>query len=79
LYKGKERGLEELTVRRRWHSGRAGASGRHGIDRVEDGGEEVGVGKVRVDELAVRRRRWSAWVAASLRPPAALAFDGESA
>ena len=63
------------TVGRR-RSGRAGAGGRHGIDGVEDGGEEVRVGEVRVDELAVRRRGWSARVVVPLRPPPALPRDG---
>ena len=52
------------------------AGGCHGVDGVEDGGEEVGVGEVRLDELAVRRWRWSTWVPASLGPPLALAVDG---
>jgi len=35
-----------------------------------------GVGEVRLDELAVRRWRWSTRVPASLGPPSALAVDG---
>ena len=31
---------------------------------------------MRLDELAVRRWRWSTWVPASLGPPLALAVDG---
>ena len=34
--------------------GRGAACGCHGVDGVEDRGEEVRVGEVRVDELAVR-------------------------
>ena len=65
------------TIRGRGRRG-AGAGGCHGVDGVEDRGEEVRVGEVRVDELAVRRRRWSARVAVPFRPPPALAVDGES-
>ena len=67
--------MRTQTVGRR-RGGRAGAGRSYRVDGVEDGGEEVGVGEVRNDELAVRQRRWLARVAVPLRPPPALAVDG---
>ena len=78
VHEERERGIGDADHPWEGHRG-AGAGGCHGVDGVEDRGEDVRVSEVRVDKLVVRRRRWSSWVAAFLRHPAVLAFDGESA
>ena len=68
----REEGMEMKvqTIRGR---GRRGARprGRHRVDGVEDGGEEVWVGEARI-----RRRRWAARVPVPFGPVPALAGNG---
>ena len=58
------------TIGRR-RGGRAGAGGRHRVNGVEDGGEEVQVGEARI-----RRQRWAVRVPVPFGPVPALARDG---
>jgi len=62
--------MKVQTIRGR---GRRGARPRgcHGVDGVEDGGEEV-----RVGETWIRRRRWAARVPVPFGPVPALAGNG---
>ena len=62
--------MKVQTIRGR---GRRGARPRgcHGVDGVDDGGEEV-----RLSEALIRQRQWTAQVPVSFRPPPALANDG---
>ena len=62
-------GKKEVQTIRGWRRRGGRALVRHG----SDGGEEVGVGEVRI-----RRWRWSAWIPATLEPPPALSGDGSS-
>ena len=62
--------IEVQTIRGRGHRG-VRPRGCHGVDGVEDGGEEVRVGEARI-----RRRRWAARVPVPFGTVPALARNG---